>query len=265
MASSSSSSTADVSGTYSYTALQTIRYGPGCISDLPMLMDRFSAKRAMILTGKSLKTKTDVIKNIEKLLGDKHAVTFSEIGQHAPVEGIEDGLKAFTDSGADIIISVGGGSPIDSAKVISSLHNDKHGSFIKSIAVPTTLAAAEFTMNGGYTKDKKKTGVAGPELVPAAVILDAELSLSTPEKLWLSTGMRAVDHAVEALYRPHVPPPVKVLAYAAVVTLFKELRACKANPKDVETRQALQIAAWESLFPYKQEADAKSTLGLRYD
>ena len=103
----------------------------------------------------------------------------------------------------------------------------------------------------------------GRDLVPAAVILDGEITLSTPPKLWLGTGIRALDHAVECLVRPYVPPPIKTLAYAAIVDLFKYLKACKKDPGDVEIRQLLLIAAWHSLFPYTQEPDAQSALGLR--
>ena len=86
----------------------------------------------------------------------------------------------------------------------------------------------------GYSKDGKKLGVRSPEVVPIAVILDAELSMFTPERLWLGTGMRALDHAVEALYRPYVPPVITILAYAAIADLFKYLKACKNDNQNDE-------------------------------
>ena len=77
--------TSDIAGSYAYTNLQIVYYGPSSVkTELPKLLDKFNVKKAMILTGNSLKNKTDVIGNIEKLLGDKHAITFAEIGQHAP-------------------------------------------------------------------------------------------------------------------------------------------------------------------------------------
>jgi len=99
-------------------------------------------------------------------------------------------------------------------------------------------------------------------LAPAGVILDAELTLATPPRLWLSTGIRALDHAVENLYRPSVPAVMKVLCYAAIADLFTYLPQSKANPQAVDIRQKLQLASWMSLWPLKTER--YSALGLSH-
>ena len=70
----------------------------------------------------------------------------------------------------------------------------------------------------------------------------------------LSTGLRALDHAVENLYRAVTPIPLKALAYAAIADLFEYLPKSKADPGSVEVRQKLQIASWMSLWPLRQEA-----------
>lgn len=256
---------ATTSGTYAYTVNQTVQFGPGCTADaLPKLLKRLGAKRALIVCGTSLATKTDVIDKIVRILGPAHVGTFTDIGQHAPVEGVHKGLQKYEDSGADCIVSVGGGSPIDATKAMSYYANEKNHAFITHIAIPTTLSAAEFTPMAGFTKDGKKTGVSDPNLPPTAVILDAEHALATPMKLWLTTGMRALDHAVETLYRPYAPPFIRTLAYSAIKDLFAYLPQCKRDPKNLTVRQNLQLAAWHSLFPYRQEDDAKSALGLSH-
>lgn len=77
---------------------------------------------------------------------DAYADTFWEIGEHAPIKGINNGIQALKKSGADVIVSVGGGSPIDAAKaIIYYLQKDTGGEFLRQIAIPTTLSAAEFT------------------------------------------------------------------------------------------------------------------------
>jgi alcohol dehydrogenase class IV len=78
----------------------------------------------------------------------------------------------------------------------------------------------------------------------------------------LSTGMRAVDHAVENLYRPGVPPPLKFMCLSALSELARLLPASKAAPEDLAARQALQLAAWMSLWPLKMEKYA--ALGLSH-
>lgn len=78
-----------------------------------------------------------------------YAATFYEIGQHAPVAGIHNGLRMFKETGADVIVSVGGGSPVDAAKAILYFsQQETGGEFLRQIAIPTTLSAAEYTVRG---------------------------------------------------------------------------------------------------------------------
>jgi alcohol dehydrogenase class IV len=74
--------------------------------------------------------------------------------------------------------------------------------------------------------------------------------------------MRAIDHAVETLYRAGVPPPLKFMCLSALAELFRLLPASKADPQDLPTRQALQLASWMSLWPSKMET--YSTFGLSH-
>ncbi|ESK87573.1 alcohol dehydrogenase iv [Moniliophthora roreri MCA 2997] len=258
----------NVQGSYSWTdTLKGIYYGPGSIvTALPKLFATLNGSKALVVTGKSLYTKTDVVKKVEGILKDMNAFggTFYEIGEHSPIAGIRNGLKMFRDNGCDIIVSVGGGSPIDASKAILYFKQQEDGGeLLYQIAIPTTLSAAEYTIGSGYTNDEgKKVAVSNPRLAPSGIILDAELTLATPERLWLSTGIRALDHAVENLYRSLIPPPLKHMCYAAIVDLVKYLPESKANPQSVEVRQKLQVAAWMSLWPVKLEK--YSALGLSH-
>ncbi|KAH9858574.1 alcohol dehydrogenase IV [Lenzites betulinus] len=258
----------DLQGAYAWTdSLKGVHYGPGSVkTGLPKLLSIIGGKKALVVTGRSLYEKTDVVKQVENVLKEHNAygATFYEIGQHSPIAGIKSGLKAFKDVGADIIVTVGGGSPVDASKAILYFQQQETGGpYLRQIAIPTTLSAAEYTIGAGYTNEEGyKVAVSSPELVPAGIILDAELTLATPERLWLSTGVRSLDHAVETLYRPLVPPPVKHLAYAALADLVKYLPQSKANPQDVDVRQKLQIASWMSLWPLKFEK--YSALGLSH-
>jgi alcohol dehydrogenase class IV len=104
-------------------------------------------------------------------------------------------------------------------------------------------------MMAGYTEsDGVKTGIRGPELVPHVVLYDSSFGLYTPERLWMSTGMRAMDHAVELLYHPTASEmPARWLALQAVASLFENLPKYKATPKDEDTITKLQLAAFASL------------------
>lgn len=84
-----------------------------------------------------------------------------------PIQDIKEATALMTKSGCDVLISIGGGSPIDSAKAIAYNIHEETGKWIPSIAVPTTLSVAETTQNAGFTTEEKhKIAVSNPELVP---------------------------------------------------------------------------------------------------
>lgn len=140
------------SGQYLYTeTLKGVYFGPGSVTTaLPKLLKELGATKALIVTGTSLRTKTDVVERVESILRQHDAFggVFSDIGQHAPIAGIKAGQKAFKDGKCDIIVSVGGGSPIDAAKAMLYYLQEESGSEapMKQIAIPTTLSAAEYTV-----------------------------------------------------------------------------------------------------------------------
>ena len=241
------------SGLWKPTHLERLYYGPSSVHDNLITCLPSSSSKAFIITGSSLAFKTPLIQQVEKLLGSKHhAGTFSNIKQFAPVGLLDEATDIVqTDSSIDTIISIGGGSPIDSAKVISYKTNEKTNKYLYHITIPTTLSAAECTMDAGYTgEDGKKTRVGGPGLVPNVIIYDSSFALETPQKLWLSTGIRSLDHAVELLYHPNAAEvPAKTLVLSAIEGLFTYLPKSKAEPKNEEYITRLQLASFSSLFP----------------
>jgi len=238
-------------GVWKPTHLQRLYYGSGSVQSHLLNSLPNKTSKAFILTGSSLASKTSLIKQIEQILGDRHAGTFSKIGQHAPVKELDEATElVLQDSNIDTIISVGGGSPIDSAKAISYRVNEKQaGKFLHHITVPTTLSAAECTFLAGYTSaEGLKIGVNHPRLVPHVIIYDSTYALETPEWLWLSTGLRALDHAMELMYHPTATEmPCRQMALVAAGELFANLPRYKQNPKDEQIITKLQLAAFASL------------------
>ena len=135
------------------------------------------------------------------------------------------------------------------------------GETLPIIAIPTTLSASEFTHIAGITDEVRKVKdlYIDPKMTGRVVFLDAELMLATPEWLWLSSGMRAVDHAVEALASSGAHPFTDGLAARALAMLDDSLRATKEDPDDLEARTRSQIAAWLSISGL-----ANVTLGLSH-
>ena len=240
------------SGLWQPTHLQKMIYGPGSVQKHLKSCLPSEKSKAFIITGSSL-AKTSLIKDVESLLtSSNHAGTFSKIGQHAPVAQLDEATKAVqNDSAIDTIISIGGGSPIDSAKAISYRVHEKTGNFLHHITIPTTLSAAECSFLAGYTQeDGTKTAVRDPKIAVSVIIYDAKFGLETPEKLWLSTGIRALDHAVELLYNPAATEaPSKPLSLTSIQTLFEYLPKYKANPKDEDVLTKCMLGAFTSLYP----------------
>ncbi len=237
-------------GEYVSLPQEKVIYGSGSLQKLANETERLERKRALIITGRSIANKTPLIDRVSAVLGTHHVGTFSEIRQHTPESGIVAAAELAQSRQADLLVSIGGGSPIDAAKIVAHRLAAGDDNYLPHIAVPTTLSAAEFSNRGGYTDEatKSKTGVGDLRMTPRVVILDPDLTLSTPMWLWLTSGMRAVDHAVETLYSPGDHPVSDVLALQALHDLFEFLPRTKAEPDDVEARLRCQLATWMSYF-----------------
>jgi alcohol dehydrogenase class IV len=261
-------------GVYTFLPAEKVFYGAGSLGQLPAEVERLGCRRAMIITGHSLAQQTLLIKKIETLLGEYHKGTYVGIRQHSPESDITRAMLQARECQADLLISVGGGSPIDAAKAVAyRLAHESHpeptgNSFLKHIAIPTTLSAAEFSGSAGFTDEakKSKTGFSDRYLAPRSVILDPEMTVATPMWLWLSSGIRSVDHAVETLYSPGYHPINDVLALHAIQDLFEYLPRSKNEPANLEIRHHCQLAAWMSYFGPASVASASGlshTIGKR--
>jgi alcohol dehydrogenase class IV len=134
------------------------------------------------------------------------------------------------------------------------------------VAVPTTLSGAEWAHRVGVTDEVagKKGGFADPKAVPPVVILDPEATVFTPERLWLSTGIRALDHAVEGFLYGGDHPVTDVTGLEGARRLMGLLPVSKARPEDLEARAELQVAAWLSYFgPLNTPMGLSHELGRR--
>lgn len=236
---------------------------------------RLDARKVFLLVSETLRTQTDVIKTIENALGERHGATFSGIAPHAPRSDVLKATNAAREAGTDLIVSIGGGSVTDSAKLIALMlrHNvtsvegfeplrtyvtDEgevvnpitQGPDIRVICVPTTLSGGEFNALSGSTDEKTqhKQGYEHRLMAPVMVVLDPAITVHTPEWLWLSTGVRSVDHAVETLASYKSNDFADGLAESALRLLVEGLSRSKADPADMEGRLKCQIGAWQSMI-----------------
>lgn len=248
--------------TFTFLPLERVHYGPGSIAKLPAEVEQLGASRVLIITGRTVAEQTPLVDRAASLLGPRYAGAFAGVRQHVPQSDVAQAAQQARDLAPDLLVSLGGGSAVDGAKALAwELAGDAHPP--PHIAIPTTLSAAEFSHIAGFTVEdtegRSKDRHRAPALTPRAIILDAQLTEFTPDWLWASSGIRALDHAVETLYAPGAHPVQTTLALEAIRELFACLPASTGNPQDYETRQRCQLAAWMSLF-----APAAIRLGLSH-
>ncbi|HEV2118528.1 MAG TPA: iron-containing alcohol dehydrogenase [Candidatus Bathyarchaeia archaeon] len=238
-----------VSGEYSYLPIDRVHFGPGSISRLSEELDKIKSQRPFVVTGQTIAEKTRLVETVEKASGRRLVRVFSGIKQHAPISGIKRAVSEAQMARADSLISLGGGSPIDSTKVVvKELSENFAKPLLAHLAIPTTLSAAEFSYSAGMTDEtsKRKTGVRDSRLVPRFIFLDPKVTVDTPSWLWACSGIRSLDHAVESIYSPRHQPYVDTLALESIRLLFQNLKHSTNNPSEMAARLACQMAAWMS-------------------
>lgn len=266
-----------ISGTHRNSLQEQVVYGRPALEALTSLASAFGARRLMLVSTASLSGPGGLATTLARELGDLCVGAFSDIPAHSPRESVIAGAAKARSLDADLLVAVGGGSAIDAAKVMQiclwaglerteDLDGYRAGSAaaaalvpgVRMVAVPTTLSAAEFTPFAGVTDTarKAKEGYAHPLLAPRAVVLDPAMTVATPPRLWLSTGIKAVDHAVEQLCNPVRSPFSDALAAEGLKGLARALPETRERPGDLDARLDCQIGMWLAM------AGASSGRGL---
>lgn len=244
-------------GTHEALKTERVHFGAGSLEE--MKSEAGPKTRAFVITGRTLFEKTDLVKKIEAMLGSKHAGTFTGMSEHTPGSAVEEAARLA--EGCDLLVGFGGGSVIDGTKAVA-----RRLGYPAQIAVPTTLSAAEWAERVGVTDEAagKKAGFVDREAVPRVVVLDPEATVHTPERLWLSTGIRALDHAIEGFLYGGPHPITDIMGLEGAGRLFEFLPRSKECPGDMEARHELQFAAWLSYFaPLNTPMGLSHNLGRR--
>lgn len=273
------------SGTFTYANPGSIAWGAGCVAArLGDELRRLGVSRAFVITTHSVAANAELLGALRQLLGSCYVGAFDGITQHAPARSVAAAASAAREAQPDVLISLGGGSPIDATKAVAFAlatgldladpaaatrareFSPKPGDLLPHVAIPTTLSAAELSGLAGFTTEDEheKVGLRAAALIPTSVFFDAALSLHTPLDLWLSTGIRAVDHAVETVLAPDAHPFSDVLALDALRRLQFSLLATHAQPADLAARTESQLGAWFSFtLPGPAASGLSHTLGKR--
>ncbi len=269
-----------------FGAMDEVVFGRPAAAAVVEQMDRLGANRAFLMVSGTLNRETDEIEKIRTSLGARCAATFDAMPPHTPREAVIAAAEQARAANADLIVTVGGGSITDGAKAVQlCLANDIRtvddidrvrankgvlppmaAPSVRQISVPTTIAGGEFSALAGVTNQRTKVKelLRHDLVMPRAVILDPAVTRHTPEWLWLSTGIRAVDHCVEGLCSREAHPYADAQALKGLSMLTQALPRVKADPGDLDARMDCQIGTWLSMGPLSSGVPMGASHGIGY-
>jgi maleylacetate reductase len=279
------------SGRAIFGQMDEVVFGKPAVEAIPAQVDRLGATSVFLMVSGSLNQNTDEIDKVRQSLGNRYAATFDRMPAHTPRGAVIEATEAARAARADLIVTIGGGSITDGGKAVQMcLANDirspeaidklralkgADGLFgppamnaptVRQISVPTTLSAGDFSALAGVTNERTKVKelLRHPRVMPSAVILDPALTLHTPEWLWLSTGIRAVDHCVEGVCSNEAHAFGDAHALKGLALLASGLPRVKAEPSDLGARLDCLLGAWLSTGPLASGVPMGASHGIGY-
>jgi alcohol dehydrogenase class IV len=253
---------------------------------------RLGATRVLVMASGTLNKKTDEVEKVRRALGNQCVGTFDKMPAHTPRSAVIAAASQAREAKADLLVTVGGGSITDGAKAVAlCLSNDirtpdaidqlravkgadgvvgppptVRAPAVRQVSVPTTLSAGEFSAISGVTDERTKVKelIRHPGIMPSAVILDPSITVHTPEWLFLSTGIRAVDHCVEGVCSNEAHAYGDAQALQGLALLAQGLPRVKANPADLDARLNCQLGSWLSMGALATGVPMGASHGIGY-
>ena len=263
-----------LTGQFTFPAIERIVYGKPAAEALKAEAQRLDATRVFLMVSGTMNRETDAVETLRAALGNRFAGLHDRMPPHTPRDAVIEAANAARAAGADLLVTFGGGSLTDAGKVVQLClrHNisDVDGlepyraitgadgkldipkfdaPVVRQIAIPTTLSGGEFNSQAGCTdtRIKVKQSFRHPLFVPRVTILDPAPTIHTPMWVFLSTGIRAFDHATEGLCSTSSNPVCDASMQQALRLLSRALPRVKQDPADLAARLECQLAVWLSL------------------
>ena len=263
-----------LNGEFNPTVPTRVIFGQGKAGTLGSEVAALGGRRALILSGRTVAEQTDTVRQVHAALGDSAVGVYSGLTQRAPLATAVEAANLAVSLEADTLVGVGGSTISDAARMIAVLmadgittveelrqqgheqdmlmRPDLDGKALPlQVSIPTTLSAGEFNMGGGNVLDDgagHKIRVGHPRLYADLIVLDPEMTSGTPDWLWLSTGVKALDHCIERLYCRGNQPAIDAPVLSAAEMLFHSLPRSRQADGDAEARTQCLVAAWLSMM-----------------
>lgn len=247
-------------------------FGAGALARLPAQVARLAMKRPLVVTDAGV-VKAGLAQKIYDVLaqGKVSYAVFDRVEPNPTEKDAFDGLEAYRAAGCDGIIAVGGGSPLDAAKLVQLLvthepplsrYDDATGGdrFVRDdlpplIAIPTTAGTgSEVSRSAVATLSDtgRKTVIFSPSLLPKAAICDPELTYGLPKGPTAATGMDAFSHCLEAYVSNGFHPLADALAIDGVARVARSLPVAVAEPTNLQARSDMMVAAIQGAMAFQK-------------
>ncbi|HEY5530944.1 MAG TPA: iron-containing alcohol dehydrogenase [Candidatus Anoxymicrobiaceae bacterium] len=234
-----------------------IVFGENTVKETGIEVSEFNCSKAFVLTDKGV-IEAGLTEQVEKALGKKHVGTYDGCIQDSGFHIVNEAAGLAREAGADCLVSVGGGSVIDTAKGTAillksggQLHDYMGFQMLSEpqaphIAIPTTAGTGSEVTNVAVVKDwdrNQKQLIGSNYIFPDTAILDPLLTAGLPPMLTATTGMDAMTHAVEAIVDTPANPIADAMGLHAIRLILEYLPVCVEKGDDLFARGQQQIAA----------------------
>jgi len=279
-------------GRIAFGQMEAVQFGKPAAEAIAEESRRLDSQRVMLMVSGTLNRETDEIEKVRQALGNRCAGVFDAMPAHTPRRAVIAATDLARETKADLIATLGGGSMTDAAKAVAlCLANDVRSAeamdeyrpvkqadgslaapaftkaaIVRQITVPTTLSAGEFSAISGVVDERRKVKelFRHPSIMPRAVMLDPAVTVHTPEWLWISTGIRALDHCVEGICSNEANAYSDAQALHGLSLLARGLPRVKADPKDIQARMDCQLGSWLSMGPLASGVPMGASHGIGY-
>ena len=242
-----------------------IAFGPGRVADLGALAHSLG-RRAFVVTGRKSLDETGAWARIRASLdaGGVEGDRYAGPGREPEVEDVDRAVEAARAADPELVIGIGGGAALDTAKAVAALVPNRHGESVKDflegvgrglrlearplpwIAVPTTAGTgSEATKNAVISSAREgfKKSIRHESMIAAVALVDPELTLSLPREATVSSGMDALTQLIESYLSRKARPMTDALALDGIRVAIPALPRVVERPDDIEARSALAYAS----------------------
>jgi len=248
--------------THEFITPERVIFGQGVTEQLGDYVNDVKGKRVFLITDKVV-ADLDSFKEVEKSLKKKNIEyhLYTDVDANPTDIQVDSGAELYQKMNSDILVAVGGGSSIDSAKSIGIIVNnggsirdyEEYDTVVNSIppliAIPTTAGTgSEVSAWAVVTNTEKnyKMCPGGWKIIPRVALVDPVLAASMPPSVTAATGMDALSHAIEAVCSPYAMPQTDAFAFSAIRLIVKHIGPAVADGSNMEAREGMAMAALEA-------------------